>query len=343
MRNRAAIAALLSLLMLVATLPASAGPGVTIDPVKTTAKTEFLPAPGTSVTHGYFAWSSPVKSRSHVFVEVDGGPKTQVDNGVYGFAGAFAEGKDGLIYQRISFPGGDAQSDLRMWDGITGDTNNFVNSINNNQWQWGPSYDFDGSDNMWLLYGENRFNGPKAPWKVILVDGDTDTKQVLAETTYRCGCIFTGTFAYPWVSWSKGLDGAVWRMNVQTDFKEKLTVPGNRDEHSIGVTADGTAYVAQDGAACGTNGKIFRIDPDGSATLIASLPAGTEAYTLAPFDTGTGIDVYFDRYKCSTKRYDIYVIRDAEAVTRTAPVHLGSGGGAPAGGRRFPVGSVPPR
>ena len=60
MRNRAAIAALLSLLMLVATLPASAGPSVTIDPVKTTAKTEFLPAPGASVTHGYFAWSSPV-------------------------------------------------------------------------------------------------------------------------------------------------------------------------------------------------------------------------------------------------------------------------------------------
>ena len=166
---------------------------------------------------------------------------------------------------------------------------------------------------------------------------------MLAETTYRCGCIFPGTFAYPWVSWSKGLDGAVWRMNVETDVKEKLTVPGNRDEHSIGVTADGTAYVVQDGAACGTHGKIFRIDPDGTATLIASMPAGTEAYTLAPFDTGTGIDVYFDRYKCSTKRYDIYVIRDAEAVTRTAPVHLGSGGGAPAGGRRFPVGSVPPR
>ena len=146
---------------------------------------------------------------------------------------------------------------------------------------------------------------------------------MLAETTYRCGCIFPGTFAYPWVSWSKGLDGAVWRMNVETDVKEKLTVPGNRDEHSIGVTADGTAYVAQDGAACGTNGKIFRIDPDGTATLIASLPAGTEAYTLAPFDTGTGIDVYFDRYKCSTKRYDIYVIRGRRGG-RPAPLRCTS-------------------
>ena len=68
MRNRAVLAALLSLLMMVATLPASAGPSVTIDPVKTTAKTEFLPAPGTSVTHGYLAWSSPVNGRSHVFV-----------------------------------------------------------------------------------------------------------------------------------------------------------------------------------------------------------------------------------------------------------------------------------
>lgn len=341
MRNRAAIAALLSLLMLVATLPASAGPGVTIDPVKTAAKTEFLPAPGNSVTHGYFAWSSPVNGRSHVFVEVDGGPRSQIDNGVYGFAGAFAAGEDNLIFQQIKFPGGDAQSDLRMWDGLTGDTNAFVSNINTDQWQWAPSYDLNGSD-LWLLYGENRFNGPKAPWKIILFDGSTAKKHVLAETTYRCGCIFPGTFAYPWVSWSKGLDGAVWRMNVETDVKEKLTVPGNRDEHSIGVTDDGTAYVVQDGAACGTHSKIFRIDPDGTATLIASLPAGTEAYTLAPFDTGTGIDVYFDRYKCSTKRYDIYVIRDAEAVTRTAPVHLGSGSGAPAGGRRMPVGAVPP-
>ena len=189
---------------------------------------------------------------------------------MYGFAGAFAAGEDNLIFQQIKFPGGDAQSDLRMWDGLTGDTNAFVSNDQHRPSGSGRRPTTSTGPNLWLLYGENRFNGPKAPWRVILFDGSTAKKHVLAETTYRCGCIFPGTFAYPWVSWSKGLDGAVWRMNVETDVKEKLTVPGNRDEHSIGVTDDGTAYVVQDGAACGTHSKIFRIDPDGTATLIAS-------------------------------------------------------------------------
>lgn len=343
MRNRAAVAAVLALLMLVATLPASAGPVVTIDPVKTTAKTEFLPAPGMSVTHGYFAWTQRINGYWHVFLEVDNGSKARVDTGRHGFAGSFAPGEDRLLYQRITFPGGDSQSDLRFYNGDSGGTSNLPNAINNDLWQWAPSYDLDDSDNVWVLYGENRFNGPTAPWRVMLFDGSTGKKQVLSETTYRCGCIFPGTFAYPWISWSKGSNGDVWRMNVITEEKEKLSVPGNRDEHAIGVTADGTAYVVQDGDRCGTHAKIFRVDPDGTATLIASMPGGTEPSTLAPYDTGAGIDVYFDRYSCSTRKLDIYVIRNAEAVTRTVPLHLGSGNVTPAGGRRMPVGSVPPR
>jgi hypothetical protein len=342
MRNRAVTATILSVLILAVALPAAAGGAVTMDPVKITSKTEFHPAAGDGGTNAYFAWSQIVRRHSHVFLETNGGAKDQIDAGEYGYTGGFAPGDDRLIYQQVDLNARHYDSNVKFYDATTDSTSGLGSPINNDHWQWYPTFDMDGSDTLWVLYGENRFKRPTSPWRVFVWDEASGTRRVLAETTNRCGCISPGTIAYPFVGWSKGAEGNVWRMNLDTDTTEKLTLPGDRDEHAIALTADGTAYVTQDGAACGTNGKIFRIDPDGTATLIASMPPGTEANTLAPFDTGTGIDVYIDRYTCSTKRYDIYVIRDADTVAGTAAMPVDSGSAGRVGGGRFPVGSVPP-
>ena len=123
-----------------------------------------------------------------------------------------------------------------------------MSAINSDQWQWAPSYDLDGSDNMWLLYGENRFNGPKAPWRVDPVRRKHEHEAGARRDDVPVRLHLPGDVRLSVGVLEQGTRTAtVWRMNVETDVKEKLTVPGNRDEHSIGVTADGTAYVVQDG------------------------------------------------------------------------------------------------
>ncbi len=342
MRNRPVLAAFVSLIVLALVAPASAGAG-DVEQVKTTKKSESLPAPGSSPSHDYFAWSQPVNGRDQVFLQTDGGPKEQVSTGIYGFAGGFAHGTDELIYQDLHRGGGGIDSGLKIYDAASGLLSPLPADINTSWWEWSPSFDVDPSEGRWFLYGENRFGSPNAPWRVFVYDAANQKRMLMAGTTYRCGCTMPGTLSYPWVSWSNGRNGNVWRRNLETDLLEKLTLPGDRDEHSIAVTADGTAYVAQDGTRCGSNGKLYRVDPDGTTTRLATLPGGTEAYTLSTLDTATGVDLYFDRFTCSTKRFDIFKIADANTAERVVvPRFVGAGGAGAAGGRQLPPGSVPP-
>ncbi len=342
MRNRPALSLILSLIAFAATIPASAG-GPTIEPVKTTPRSEFLPAPGQG-TSTYFAWSQPVNRRMQVFLQVNGGPRQRISTGAVGFAGHFEPGDDRLIYQRLQRAGNKFQSDLFFYDAVGGGTTALEPTINTNAWQWGPAYGEDGSD-LWVLYGENRFGSPSAPWEVKLWDPNSAVRRTLAVATFRCGCVFPGTIDYPYVSWGKGREADVWRMDLATDMKERLDLPGDRDEYASAVTDDGTTYVAQDGAGCGVNAKLFRVDPDGTATLLTVLPRGKSPYTLSAIDTGSGVDLYFDRSNCRrNQKFNIYVLRDADTAGLSVPMRLGSSSGSPAiGADRFPLGSVPPR
>lgn len=341
MRNRPALAAFVSLIVLALVAPASAGAG-NVDPVKTTKKSESLPAPGSSPSHDYFAWSQPVNGRDQVFLETDGGPKQQISTAIYGFAGGFAHDRDELIYQDLHRSGSGIDSGLKMYDAAVGQFLALPAAINTSGWEWSPSYDVDPSDGQWFLYGENQFGSANAPWRVFVYDLAGAKRMLMGATTFRCGCIQPGTIAYPWVSWSKGPSGNVWRRNLETDDVEKLTVPGDRDEHAIAVTADGTAYVAQDGTRCGSNSKLYRVDPDGTTTRLATLPGGTEAYSLSTLDTATGVDLYFDRYACSNERFDIFKIADANTAERVVtPRFVGAGGSGAVDGA-LPPGAVPP-
>jgi hypothetical protein len=137
----------------------------------------------------------------------------------------------------------------------------------------------------------------------------------LDETTNRCGCLFAGDIAYPWVVWSKGLMGNVWRYNIVTQVKNKVVLPRDRDEYYASATSDGTVYVAQAGDACGSAAKLWRVDGGGAATLVYALRAGSEPLSINATDTGSGVSLYSDRYVCKQKTSNIFRIDDADTVT----------------------------
>ncbi|MEO8477742.1 MAG: hypothetical protein ABI572_11940 [Actinomycetota bacterium] len=343
MRNRTLIT-VLAVLALVASVPASAGGVVIIDPVKTSDKTEYLPAASITMSHSYFAWSQSGRNGEHVLLETDSGVGVRIDDADYSWVGGFAEGDARLIFQLANLRG-NADSNVKFYDPELDKISAAPGGINTDVWQWSPTYDTDGASKLWILYGENHFATPTSPWRVRVWDEASGVRRTLAEATNRCRCIFPGTIAYPFASWSKGDPGNVFVYDLGTDVRTRLALPGDRDEHAITVTADGTAYVAQDGGACGTNPKLYRVAPDGTPTLIATLPAGTEPFTLSTLDTGAGIDLYFDRFACANSNYDVYVLRGADTVARPVRPNRIGGGSLPRSGGRAPLppGAMPPR
>ncbi len=343
MRNRMVVT-VFAVIALVTFAPVSAGGVVTIDPVKTTDKTEYVPAASITMSHSYFAWTQSGRGAEHVLLETDSAVGVRIDVADYSWVGGFAEGDPRLIFQLANFTG-TPDSNVKFYDPVLDKLSAAPGGINTDVWQWSPTYDTDGADMLWILYGENRFATRTSPWRVRVWDEASGVRRTLAEATNRCRCIFPGTIAYPYASWSKGDPGNVFVYDLGSDVRTKLALPGDRDEHAITVTADGTAYVAQDGGACGTHPKLYRVAPDGTPTLIATLPAGTEPFSMSTLDTGSGIDLYFDRFACANSNYDIYVLRGADLVARAVrPSRIGGGSMRGADGRApLPPGAMPPR
>ena len=345
MHNRTLVA-VLAVLALTASVPASAGTGVTIDPVKVSDKAEILPAASITMSHAYFAWSQSGRYGFHVHLDTDGSGAVRIDTGDYGWVGGFADGDPRLIYQRVHVGRRTQDSNLRFYDAELGTTSGMPGNINTDVWQWSPSYDTDGSDMLWILYGENRFARHGSPWRVKIWDEASGIRRTLAEARNDCFCLFPGTIAFPFASWTKGDPGDAYVYDLQSDVRTTLALPGDRDERVVAVTSDGTAYVAQEGRGCGRHTKLYRVAPDGTPTLLAMLPPRTEVNDMSTLDTGSGIDLYFDRTRCGRFNNDIYVVRGADTATGPLKVErVGSDGAATVtrGGQILPPGAVPPR
>lgn len=313
--KRTALTLTVAALLAVGAVPAAAV-GTPV-PVKTTKAFEWAPAAAHDGSHTYFAWTQDIlgkpKAPDSAFFQVDGGTTRRINPArTYGFLGDFDAGTSTLIYQQAA----GTSSDLYLYDVNTRSSLPTPTGINTAAWQWNPSIDTDsGSGTRWILYGENRFNGPTAPWRLFLYNATTHAKLKLDETTNRCGCLFAGDIAYPWVVWSKGLNGNVWRYNIMTQVKNKVVLPRDRDEYYASATSDGTVYVAQAGDTCGAAAKLWRVDSGGAATLVYALSAGSEPLSINATDTGAGVTLYSDRYFCKTKTSNIFRIDDADTVT----------------------------
>jgi hypothetical protein len=307
-----------AIILVAGSIPAHAV--ATPTPVKTTKAFEWAPAAGHEGGESYLAWTQDILGRPNApdsaFFQINGGTTRRINpRGTYGFLGDFDAGTSTLVYQQALR----TASDIRLFDVSTRTFGITPAGINTAAWQWSPSIDTDEGTGTgtWYLYGENRFNGPTAPWRLILFnEAATPKKLVLDEVTNRCGCLFAGDIAYPWVVWSKGLMGNVWRYNIETQVKNKVLLPTDRDEYYASAAPDGTVYVAQAGDRCGTRARLYRVDPDGTPTLLFALPSGSEPLSINATDTGAGgTTLYSDRYFCTTKTSNIFKIDDADTAT----------------------------
>jgi len=296
---------------------------------------------GTSLFEGYgaathigprrlFAWSNEIGRQGRVaaFVEVNGGSISRISaKPTSGYVGGFDSGTDRVIYQQVR---GD-ESDLFLYD-IGSQERSALDELNDGHWQWNPSID-TRRGTRWISYGVNRFGSPSAKWRLYLYDGETGERTLLDETTNRCGCLFPGAVAYPWVTWAVGDDATAWRYDIRSGERTPV-LPTDRDEYGVAVTPDGTAYVAQAGDRCGSSAQLYRIDPDGAPFLLHTFRDGLEGANLSLDFTGPHDRLYFDRRNCRTGGSDILRLRRAEVIGEPAELARGASGDRPRGPTR---------
>jgi hypothetical protein len=260
-------------------------------------------------TRRLFAWTNEMgRGRLVAFAETSGGALSRMSaRRSNAYVGGFEAGTDRVVFQQILR----GNSDLFVYD-IGQRRRRALKDLNDGKWQWNPSIDTHRGV-TWLTYGENRFDGPWARWRLFLVNMRTGERTVLDETSNRCGCLFPGTIAYPWVTWSIGADATTWRYDIRTGEREPM-LPTDRDEYSAATTPNGTTYIAQAGDRCGVNAEIYRVDPGGITTLLFRLRDGREAANLSVDPTGAHDRLYFDRRVCRTGTADILRLRRAEVL-----------------------------
>ncbi len=270
-----------------------------------------------------FGWSAEVASRRSdlaAFVDVAGGMRRISADGTTGYMGGFDSGTDRLIYQQVR--GG--ESDLFTFD-VGANERTALTELNDGHWQWNPAIDTHRGT-TWVAFGVNRFGSPGAKWRFFLYNTSTGERTLLAETTNRCGCLFPGTIAYPWVTWAVGEDASAWRYDIRTGEQVPL-LPTDRDEYAVTVAPNGTAYVAQGGDRCGSSAALYRVDLDGNPTLLLSFRDGREPANLSGDFTGERDRVFFDRRGCRTNSSDVMRIRRAD-VLPGPPAEAPKGGNA---------------
>lgn len=331
MRNTLRLTVAAALVLIVA-LPAAAAPrprGATppFDIVKGTSLFEGYGAATHIGPRRLFAWSNEVGS-THTdlgaFVEVNGGSVIRINAArTSAYIGGFDQGTDRVIYQQVR--GG--ESDLFLYD--IGDRRRTpLRALNDGRWQWNPSIDTH-QGTRWIVYGVNRFGSASAAWRLYLANGRTGERILLDSTTNRCGCMFPGTVAYPWVTWAVGADATAWRYDIRTGERTPL-LPTDRDEYGVTVTPNGTAYVAQAGDRCGSAAALYRVEPDGTPFLIHEFRDRREGANLSVDTTGPRDRLYVDRRHCRTGSSDILRFRRAEAIGEPASPIRGAVGRATA-------------
>ncbi len=272
-------------------------------PVRATTRFEEDPA----VAGSYLAWDQNSAGRPNhfnVFVR-HGTTITQVNPArTYGW-GPSMDGTT-IAYQQVSLKG---QADIRMYDVVTHLHSAPPAGVNTPAYEWSP--EISGN---WLLFG--RASGPtRRHTQVILRNLTNKTSFVLADVNSPTIHVYPGDISGNWAVW--GVDGpkisSVLRRDIAAKKSTKLvnTLPPARFEYNPSVAADGTAYYAHSGSACGDHVKLVKQAPGQPETVINTFSSGID-YVDADVvpDPTSGTDIYFTKYYCKRQTADIYKMID---------------------------------
>jgi Tol biopolymer transport system component len=279
--------------------------------VKATTRNEVTPA----ASGIYFAWAKSRRGHPRVFdvfaqQEGQAGRKVNARN-TYGWAG----GIDGtrLVYQQVK----KGNSDIRFFDLVTRRRTNAPQGVNSKRWEWAPSISGD-----WLMFGRGVVFGSSTQM-VVLRNLVTGEQRVLDSLRSRTGFTQAGQVNGNYAVWMKCAGRStcnVYRYDITTATTTIMPATGQQ-LYGPSVSPSGAVFYGRSGSGCGERAELVKTTLDGVTTVLYSFSSGQDfviTYTTQvvsvpppPFTTNR---IYFDRIICSSRRYDIYSIDDAERL-----------------------------
>lgn len=267
-------------------------------PLRATPAQEL--GPSADATH--LAWSQYPRDRAafvSLLIQETGGPRVRVNRpSTHGWSGSFVG--NSLVYQELR----GRQSNLQLYDVGTGVRSAPPSGVNTLAWEWRPTMTVGQ-----LLFGRTLVN--QRIDQVLLRDLTTGGTRILDKVRW--------TFGFNWPGQVNG-NYAVWfrcaaRCNVFLhDIGAGTTtmIPNpSRQQYSSSVTSDGTMYFVRSARGCGALTQLVRRPLGGPSKVIAALGAGRDASRTFAFENADGTtSVYFDRFRCATRAWDVFQVVD---------------------------------
>jgi hypothetical protein len=220
-----------------------------------------------------------------------------------------------VSYQQIAA----GQSNLHLFD--LGTATRSPAPVNTAKyWEWHPSISGDMSD-YHLLFGQDNTNNPTQ--RVVLhhhSDLGAHESHELSYVTKASHYLQPDQLNGDWATFTRCTPRCnVWRHQISTETSTRFAKPVTtrpRHQYAGAVTPTGAVYLVRSGPNCGEKVKIVRYDDaHGDPALgrvVAALPSGFDiVFAFARENALDGsVDVFYDRVKCSTGRFDIYKVTD---------------------------------
>jgi hypothetical protein len=276
-------------------------------PVRSGIRNERNPAAGNTGTEDVLAWARSRLGHPNLvdaWVRVGSSPAIKLNTAGQGWIGGVDYPT--VVYQQVR----NGRSNLFLYDLSDGSRPATPAGVNTAKWEWHPTISGD-----WLLF--SRDDNATPTQRVILHNQTTSEERLLATVSRRAHFLVAGQVNGNWATYTRCAPVCnANRYDIATRTKTTLGKPATGvplDQYGASVTADGTVYLARAGRSCGSNVRLVRfgaLDPS-TGTVVARLPAGFDLFFTSIRDNLDGsTDVFYDRVRCATDRWDIYKITD---------------------------------
>lgn len=295
-RSRLILVALVGILLAAPTALAYVPVGVVTSP-----RIEIQPAASTD----YLVYSEATRTRPAafaLFAKPTGEPRFRVNPaGTVAFTGSI----DGttLAYAQRTIQG---LGQIRLFDLAGRSWLPSPAGVNTSAHESAPSLSGE-----WLAFTRATKRALTWPRRLILhhlTDG-AQTQLDFGSNAYVQG----GGLAGNYVAWTRCrifTNCRTWLYDIGLPTKRVLPNPQGKSQFAVSVTADGTVYYAESSTInCGTRKvvRFWRQPLVGARELLGALPRGRDTAETNPVVMGDGsIELFFDRYICSTGASDIY-------------------------------------
>ena len=260
-----------------------------------------------AASDGYLVWSQ----RRSSYVMAEGGDRVRMDPPGTLSSSATIDGSTAVFVQLTD----DADWDLFMYDVPTASITDPPEGVNTEHSETEPSISGD-----WLLF--TRFGDPRS--EIVLFNLEMLEQRVVFRLRNRGHYLISDQVNGDWATWEacdvvrEFTNCQAYRYSISGETTETLPNP-DRQQYAAGVTSDGTAYTIRTGKTdrwrCGFGARIVRIDVNGDAQVLATLPRGFDSFNTFAFEEpGGSTTLFFDRRDCETGASDIYKIEEAQAT-----------------------------